>query len=203
MVQYKLYYFDMPGRAEPIRMIFQYAGQPFEDVRIPRDQWPSQKSKFFYGQIPVLEVDGKQLCQSFTIAQYLGKQFGLAGKDEWEQAKASEITDYLKDMGTELFPYMAVKMGFRQGDADKLREEVFLPGMQKHVPMVEKLLDQASSGFMLASGVSYLDFLFVCLLLGIKKIEAEELGKYPKLCQYVDKVVGLPQLKEYISKLPQ
>lgn len=42
---------------------------------------------------------------------------GLAGKDDWEEAKASEVADFLKDMGNQLFPYIAVKRGFRQGDA--------------------------------------------------------------------------------------
>jgi len=32
-----------------------------------------------FGQVPVLEVDGKMLCQSHTIARYLARQHNLAG----------------------------------------------------------------------------------------------------------------------------
>jgi len=36
--------------------------------------------------MPVLEVDGVKVPQSMTIARFLAKQFGLAGKDNFEQA---------------------------------------------------------------------------------------------------------------------
>lgn len=51
-----------------------------------------------FGHVPVLEVDGKQLSQSVTIARYLAKQFGLAGRNDWEQALADMYADNIQDM---------------------------------------------------------------------------------------------------------
>jgi glutathione S-transferase len=45
------------------------------------------------GQMPVLEVDGVKLPQSITICRFLAKQFQLAGKDNFEQAKADAVVD--------------------------------------------------------------------------------------------------------------
>ena len=46
---YKLYYFDIQGLAEPIRLLFSYGDIEFEDHRITDEEWPSHKScKLFF-----------------------------------------------------------------------------------------------------------------------------------------------------------
>lgn len=43
--QYKLYYLNMKGLAEPIRMLFKAAGQDFEDIRVTPNQWNQMNSR--------------------------------------------------------------------------------------------------------------------------------------------------------------
>ena len=47
---YKLHYFDGMGRAELIRLIFNYAGVAFEDVRIKGD-WSDLKASNCNGSL--------------------------------------------------------------------------------------------------------------------------------------------------------
>ncbi|KAL3085718.1 hypothetical protein niasHS_009659 [Heterodera schachtii] len=205
MVHYKLYYFDLRGLCEPIRLLLHYVGQQFEDIRFKdMEEWEkTYKPKFFYGKAPVLEVDGKPLAQSSAILRYLAEKFDLAGKDEWEKAKANEIVDFQKDAYTELMPYLMVKMGFKEGDLDKLRGEVFEPMAKRVLPLFVKLLKESGSGYMLKSGLSMVDFQVANFLYMFTKMEPDTINAYPELIKYVDHVHALPQLQQYLKQRPQ
>ena len=44
MPSYKLIYFNSRGGAELARLVFAAAGKEYEDVRIPREEWPNKKA---------------------------------------------------------------------------------------------------------------------------------------------------------------
>jgi prostaglandin-H2 D-isomerase / glutathione transferase len=50
------------------------------------------------GQMPVLEVDGKKMIQSVSICRYLGKKFGIAGKNEMEDYEIDKVVDIVNDL---------------------------------------------------------------------------------------------------------
>lgn len=43
MSPYKLHYFNFKGLGELPRLVLTYAGEPFEDVRFDRSEWPQIK----------------------------------------------------------------------------------------------------------------------------------------------------------------
>jgi prostaglandin-H2 D-isomerase / glutathione transferase len=57
----KLHYLDIYARAECIRLLLTHAKVPFEDIRYKFEDFPKlkQSGNLEFGQLPVLEVDGK------------------------------------------------------------------------------------------------------------------------------------------------
>ena len=51
-----------------------------------------------FGQVPVLEEDGKKINQSTAICRYLAKQFKLSGKDDWENLEIDATVDTIHDL---------------------------------------------------------------------------------------------------------
>lgn len=51
-----------------------------------------------FGQVPVLEIDGKKVHQSIAICRYLAKQVKLAGDNDWENLEIDAIVDTVNDL---------------------------------------------------------------------------------------------------------
>lgn len=53
-----------------------------------------------FGQVPILEYDGKVVNQSVAIARYVAKQVKLVGKNDWEDLEIDGIVDTIVDLRT-------------------------------------------------------------------------------------------------------
>lgn len=67
----KLVYFDLPAKAEAVRLAFHVGGVPFTDEHVTGVQWQGMKAQYGqYAQIPMLEVDGKRIFQTVNLILY-------------------------------------------------------------------------------------------------------------------------------------
>ncbi|CAH1953387.1 unnamed protein product [Acanthoscelides obtectus] len=95
---YKVTYFDLNALGEPIRVLLSYGSLEFEDVRIKYKDWPDLKPKMPYGQLPILECDGKVAHQHIAICRYLAKKVKLTGKDDWEDLTIDATVETVNDL---------------------------------------------------------------------------------------------------------
>ena len=51
-----------------------------------------------YGQLPMLVTDKGKVGQSTAICRYLAKQYGLAGKNDWEALLIDATVDTIHDV---------------------------------------------------------------------------------------------------------
>jgi glutathione S-transferase len=64
------------------------------------------------------------------------------------------------------------------------------------------MLTDSKSGFLLPSGLTYVDFVIVEQLHTVDQASGSMLDSYPQLRQYKERVHALPGVRDYISGRP-
>jgi len=202
MPQYKLIYFDLYGRAETARFLFHLADVPYEDIRYNFvTDWPDKKAETRWGVLPELEVDGKKLAQSTAINQYLAKQFGYNGKDDWEAARIQELLSAGDDLGPKFYPVFMEK---DEAKREELMKNLVSDGIKPYYTRLEKCLEENGTGFFVGKELTVADILHFVFLTGLEEgIIPGVLAEFPKLTAFVERIQGIPKIKEWIEKRPQ
>lgn len=88
MTKPKLTYFNFAGsRGEEARLALHLAGVEFDDDRLQGPTWPELKPTTPFGSLPVFELEGRApLGQSNAILVYIGREYGLHPRDNWQAA---------------------------------------------------------------------------------------------------------------------
>ncbi|KAI6242330.1 Glutathione S-transferase-1 [Aphelenchoides fujianensis] len=176
MSTYVLHGYEFRGLGEVIRLVLVQAGIPFEDRRMSAEEWARIKETYPNSQVPLLEVDGRRMAQS-------GYEFYY-------------------DRVAEHVPYNRVLLGFDQtSKREDMYERHFLPAVRKALPFYEELVRAANEndGFILASGLSYADFVVAEHLHTIFAMEPKFAAKNPELAAFRAKIFAVsPQIAAHI-----
>nr|UUB32734.1 glutathione S-transferase GSTs6 [Dendroctonus valens] len=193
---YKLTYFDIMGLAEPIRMLLSYGNLDFEDYRVPLERWPNVKPNVPFGQIPVLEFNGKVFHQSIAISRYLAKQVKLVGKDDIEDMEIDAIVDVLMDFRSKVAKY--------HYDEDAAAKEAYAKTLfGEIVPYyLEKLDKQAkeNGGFLVGGKLTWADLILVGSIDYMNFMANKDLlAGAPNLTKVKENVAAVPTVQKYLK----
>ncbi|KAF5279374.1 hypothetical protein FQA39_LY05484 [Lamprigera yunnana] len=196
---YKVSYFPLKALGEPIRFLFSYGGIEFEDIRYEFEEWPQLKNKMPFGQMPVLEVDGKQAHQSIAICRYLAKKVKLNGSDDWEDLQIDAIVDTINDFRGKLALYHYEKDEIMK---EKRKALLFDETLPYYLERLEQLA-KTNKGHFVGGKLTWADMYFVGLLDYLNFMVGKDLtNDCPNLQQLRENVITLPAIKAWIEKRP-
>ena len=144
MVKYTLHYFPVNGRAVVPRAILSCAKADWVDDRIAMTDWPKIKKSGLceFGQLPILEIEGKKYSQSNAINLYLAETFNLMGKNAEENYQITNLLMTFDDFMGPCFAYMFCK------DESKMEEmrKVALDKVKFFIGKIEKRYIELGKG---------------------------------------------------------
>ena len=96
----KFSYFDLSARGFPIRVCLRASGVDFEDHRVKFEEWGEMKASGFapLGQLPVLNIDGLEMCESIPMSIYAARLANLYPTDPLEAYKVDELVAIIDEM---------------------------------------------------------------------------------------------------------
>lgn len=195
----KLTYFDAMGTAEPIRYLLYHGKIKFEDNRVDFQTWQSMKTSTPFGQMPVLEIDGKKMHQSIAICRYLGKKLALAGENDWESAQIDMAVDTVLDLRIKLSEFY-----WESDEAVKQRKKATV--LNETLPFVLERLNglvKENGGYLALGKLTWGDFFFAGISEYMNCVTQFDITKdYPNLAALKKKICELPDVKDWISRRP-
>jgi len=196
MPQYKLSYFDLPARGEPIRWIFHVAKVPFEDHRIQFPEWPEFKKQTKWGQMPVLVVDGKEMAQWRSICRFLARRFNLDGKDEWEVQQCDEIGDVVEDINANVYKFTFEGDPIKKAEIVKNLKEVIFP---TYLSKLNAMAKEVKGDFLISEKLTWADIALAASM-HMWTDDLSGLASYPELMKLKNAVMKRPEIEKYLKE---
>jgi len=196
----KLYYFDGLGRGEVIRWILYYGGVNFEDIRFP-SLTEEVKKRARWGQVPLLEVDGKALTQSVAISRYLAEKYKLVPENPFEAALCNEYVDAVQDILNPMYRLSFLPAGEDKDDQIKKQIET---NKTKFFDVFDSIIKSNGGAHLVGDKLTWADLWLAFsidqfqLILGSNIAEGRE-----NVNKLKEGVMKTPQIKAWLEKRPK
>ncbi|KDO22392.1 hypothetical protein SPRG_11344 [Saprolegnia parasitica CBS 223.65] len=196
----ELTYFDIPGRAELIRLLLTHGKINFKDTRYSFPDYFAKKSELNlpFNQVPTLQVNGTTTYgQSLAIARYAAKLTGLYPTDPLAALEADAAVDAIVELVN------AVVDAVYKTQGDEAQAAKFETINNETFPRMLRQLEARVAGpFFTGADMTFADVYlldFALNMLSNDKITVR-LVDYPKLQTIVDRVGATPQIHAYLTK---
>eukprot|EP01063_Lacrimia_lanifica_P028629 TRINITY_DN4214_c0_g1_i1.p1 TRINITY_DN4214_c0_g1~~TRINITY_DN4214_c0_g1_i1.p1 ORF type:complete len:497 (+),score=205.89 TRINITY_DN4214_c0_g1_i1:82-1491(+) len=221
----KLTYFNIQGLAEQVRLACAVTGTEFEDVRVKFEDWPAMKPNTKYGQLPILNVDGKEVAQSWAMLRWLGRFANgqpssgpLVPAEPAAYLKVEEALGFVNDFQTAWAPCLYIGMmpgkygrpeDFAKTDEGqalikKMREAWVADTLPQFAKWMSEMID-ANGGFIAAGHLTVADLALLPMLARyqagyIDHVPKDCLDAYPTITAYLARVRAVPEIAQWYSK---
>lgn len=189
-----VHYFRGRGRGEQLRWVLAAANVTFENrVMETHDEFLALKPQLLFGQVPMLEIDGKHIVQTQAAIRYVARRGGISGANDHDSLLADEVAEGCLD-----FVLACVRHPFQQDLVDSIR--LIKDAAAKYCPKFEKILSDSTTGFV-TSSFTYADVLLANAVdWNIELLaSASFLDEFPLLARHHDETVHMPHLREYLE----
>lgn len=197
----KLIYFDVPGRAEPMRLALFIGGVEFVDQRITSEEMGALKEDgtLPFNQVPVLEVDGEVIAQTLGILHYCGRLGGVYPQDALIALRCDEAVLTLDDIISKVYPAMFEKDEAKKAEMVKKLTDETLPFW---LGRLEARLVSHGKEYAVDDNITIADlymYNFAKFITGglLSGIPSTTLDGYPKLKGIFTKISEHPRVKEW------
>ena len=190
-----LHYFKGRGRAETTRWMLAVNEIAFENRPIATaEDFEALKAtdKLLFNQLPLLEIDGKNLTQSTAMTRCLARKGNLYGDTPQDALMCDMVAGAVAD-----FAEAALQFAFQPtaGDGTDLAGRSF----QKFAPRFEQLLSRTGGVHMIGTRLSFADVLLAEALSNYYEISPGFLETVPLLNGLRTRVVAHPGIAAYLE----
>jgi len=191
----RLLYFEMRGRAEPIRLFLHATRTAFDDHRVvTREQWAELRPTLPFRALPVYESDGSRLCESHAILRHLGRTLAPERRSPSEIAALDVAQEAIAESQEDLWRFNW------QVDYYDALESYATSTLDERLGNLERWLlrDGRRSADWMGESFSYVDCLAFGYLDEIDAFFPRVLAKFENLAALRSRVGSRPGIEAYL-----
>ncbi len=192
----QILYFDIRGRAEPIRLLLEDLGVVYVDRQVTLEEWASVRETTPFRRMPVYTDNDLVIPEAFAIMYHLGRTHGLLGEDERARVRCDVTVEAWRDYGNRVANTFGAQSNSEERRSIFTREEqpALLADLEAYY-----LARDSQVLFWAGASVTIADFAAFHLVEGLSHRFPETLERFPALQEFHVGFKQRPRIARYLT----